>query len=242
MPAAVDDILAASVSGDLPRVEALLQAEPGLATATNMLGSSAVHAAHYSGHRFIVQCLLARGRTLDGFLAAELGLVSELQAQLDRDPTFARQFNATGSSALHGACYWGSLAAARLLLERGADVNALTRDSFLKIAPIGAAVAAPDVPNPSHDENVVLALVELLVEHGADVNLPRRDGMTALHAAAYRGHLQVIRALLAAGAAPTARSHADSGPHSGQTPIDTALAQGQHAAADLLRTTTPGKG
>src|SRR3954468_13322718 len=213
MQSTVDDIIAASVSGDLQRVTALLDAEPDLASATNMFGSSAVHAAHYSRHPGIVNLLFARGRTLDVFLAAELGMVNELRARLDREPSLAMQVSASGATALHGACYWGSVAAATLLLERGADVNALTRDSFLKIAPIGCAVATPNVPNPSDDESVVLALVELLLAHRANVDTQRRDGMTALHAAAYRGHLEVIKTLLQAGANPNVRAHTDSGAH-----------------------------
>jgi ankyrin repeat protein len=238
MQSTVDDIIAASVSGDVRQVTALLDTEPDLVTATNMFGSSAVHAAHYSGHPGIVNLLFARGRTLDVFLAAELGMANELRTQLDRDASLASQVSASGVTALHGACYWGSVAAATLLLERGADVNALTRDSFLKIAPIGCAVASPNVPNPSEDESVVLALVELLMAHRANVNAQRRDGMTALHAAAYRGHLRVIEALLKAGANPNIRAYADTGAHSGESPLDTALAQGQTAAAEALRAVT----
>jgi ankyrin repeat protein len=238
MQSSADEIISACVSGDLDRVTALLDAEAGLVNAMNLFGSTPIHAARYSGHHDIVRLLFARGRVLDGFLAADLGLLEELRAELDRDASFATRFSPTGFSALHGACYWGSVPAARLLLERGADVNALTTDSFLKIAPIGSAVAAPDVPSPSQDESVVVSLVELLMEFGADVNRPRRDGMTALHAAAYRGHVNVIRRLLAAGADPKVRSHADGGPHAGESPLDTAVAQGQHAAAEVLRSAT----
>jgi hypothetical protein len=41
--------------------------------------------------------------------------------------------------------------------------------------------------------------------------------------------------LLGAGANPDIRAHADSGAHSGESPLDTALAQGQTAAAEALR-------
>jgi ankyrin repeat protein len=235
MQSTVDDVIAASVSGDLQRVVALLDAEPDLVSATNMFGASAAHAAHYSGHPGIVNLLIARGRTLDLFLAAELGMANELRARLDLDPSLANQMSPSGATALHGACYWGSAAAARVLLERGADVNALTRDSFLRIAPIGCAVATPNVPNPSDDESVVLELVELLVANRANVNAQRRDGMTALHAAAYRGHLRVIETLLRAGADPDIRAHADAGAHASETPLDTAVTQGQTAAAEVLR-------
>jgi uncharacterized protein len=81
----------------------------------------------------------------------------------------------------------------------------------------------------------------LLVAHRANVNARRRDGMTALHAAAYRGHLKVIEALLRAGADATLRANGDSGAHSGETPLDTAQAQGQTAAAEALRAASPAR-
>jgi uncharacterized protein len=234
MSAEVEAIIAAAQHGDRHQVSALLDKDSGLANAMNMFGSTAVHAAHYSGHPDVVRLLLERGRPLDGFMAAELGMIDELRRWLDEDPSFPAAFNASGSTALHGACYWGSIEATRLLVRQGADVNRATTDSFLQIRPLGCAVASPDVPNPSQSESVVLQLVDILLEAGADVNGRRRDGMTALHAAAYRGHTDVMRRLLAQGADPTIRANDDAGPHSRQTPLDTARSQGQSGAVALL--------
>lgn len=234
MTSPVDDIIAASVGGDLPRVIELLKLDPTLAGTANMFGSTAIHAAHYCGHKDIVKLLLAQSPPLDGFLAAELGFTRILTRWLEKHPTFAAIRNPSGSTALHGACYWGSIEASRLLLDHGADVNAVTTDSFLQIHPLGCAVATPDVPNPSQDESAVLQLVDLLLERGAEVNARRRDGMTALHSAAHRGHLEVIRRLLEQGADPSIRAYDEAGGHAGQSPAETALAQGHTAAADLM--------
>ena len=88
----------------------------------------------------------------------------------------------------------------QLLLEAGADATLPTRDSFLQITPLGSAVATtPGVPQPSDDEDVVLALVRLLLEAGADPNTRRKDGMTPLHAAAWRGLDHVVQELVDAG-------------------------------------------
>jgi uncharacterized protein len=235
MTAEVDDIISASISGDAERVAALLDENPALVDAMTMLGATAIHAAHYSGHGAVVSLLLARGRLMDPALMAELGLVEKLRTVLDKDPALVSAVNAAGSTLLHGACYWGSVAAARLLLERGADPNVATTDSFLQIRPLGCAVASPGVPGPSEDEAVVLALVDMLLDHGADPDGRRRDGMTALHTAAYRGHLKVIRKLVERGADPAIRAHSDGGPHAGESAADTALTQGQTDATDLLR-------
>src|SRR5262245_19678290 len=143
----VDEILAAAANGDRARVASLLDSDPTLLTATTLLGSGAVHAAHYAGHGNVVEMLVARGFLIDAFVEAELDRAPELRARLDKRPELAREFSTAGSTALHRACYWGAIDSARLLLDRGADVNAVTRDSFLQIRPLGCAVATPDVEN-----------------------------------------------------------------------------------------------
>jgi ankyrin repeat protein len=231
----VDEIIIASMTGDSARVAALLDKDPALINAMTMLGATPIHAAHYSGWDDVVALLLSHGRALDVYLAAELGLVDTLQAMLDDDPALTMAVSASGSTPLHGACYWGAGDAARLLLERGADPDLATTDSFLQIRALGCAVASPGVPNPSEDEAAVLELVDLLLDHGADPNGRRRDGMTAIHTAAYRGHLKVIQRLVERGADPAIRAHSDGGHHAGESPADTAVKQGQAEAADLLQ-------
>ena len=173
------------------------------------------------------------GLASDGFLAAELGRVYKLREVLAADPGFAARFDERGSTALHGAVYWGQHEAAELLLDAGADPNVISRDGFLQIPPLGSAVATtPGIPQPSDSEDVVLGLVRLLLERGSDVNGRRGDGMTALHAACWRGLGRVAQELLDAGADPA--STATAGPHQGQTPADTALAQGHLLLAARL--------
>jgi ankyrin repeat protein len=187
MAADLDDLIAASIGGDAARASALLDRDSDLISAMTMLGATAIHAAHYSGQAEIVSLLVARGRAFDLMLMAELGLVDELKAALDGNAALVTEVSPAGSTLLHGACYWGGVPAAKLLLD-----------------------------------------------HGADVNGRRRDGMTALHTAGYRGHLKVIRRLVEHGADPMIRAYENSGSHSGESPADTAMAQGQTEAAELL--------
>src|SRR5262245_29766998 len=231
----VDAIVAACKTGDINEVERLLKTDATLATASTMLRSQPIHAAYLGGHGAIVELLLSRGVQLDFFLASELGMRVRVKQALDTDQKFALAYSSFGSTALHRSCYWGQVEIVRLLLERGADPNAETKDQFLQIRPLGCAVATPDVPNPSDDEEVVLQLVRMLIANGADVNGRRRDGLTALHSAGYRGHLRVIEFLLKHGADPTIQGYEGSGPHAGQTAFDMAMAQGQVEAATLLR-------
>jgi uncharacterized protein len=230
----VEAIIAAAQEGDSARVASLLDQDPALATATTMLGSQPVHAAFFSGHPEIVDLLVSRGLKIDGFVAADLGMLDRLEEAIREDPGFPQTISPAGSTALHRACYWGQIDAAKLLLERGADPNTPTTDAFLKIRPLGCAVASPEVPNPSFEEPVVIELVELLLARGADVNGRRRDGLTALHGAAYRGQLVVIQTLLRHGADRSIRGFQGAGPHAGQTARDVAESQGHLAAATVL--------
>jgi ankyrin repeat protein len=166
-------------------------------------------------------------------LAAELGDAEAVRAALATDPGAVGAHDATGSTALHGASYWGRVEVAELLLGAGADPRAITEDQFLRIPVLGSAIATtPGVPQPSDDEDVVLHLVRVLLEHGAEPDDVRRDGMTALHGAAWRGLGRVVQELLDAGADREAR--ATDGPHAGQTPADAALAQGHLVLASQL--------
>lgn len=230
----IQRIIEAAKMGRIDEVASLIDLNPSLTTAANMFGSRAVHAAHFAGHPEIVDLLTSRGLVIDGYLSTELGLLDRLEAELEQDREFARQFNASGQTALHGACYWGQVEAARLLLSNGADPSIRTRDSFLVIRPLGCAVASPDVPNPSDNEDNVIELVRLLLKTGADVNGRRRDGLTALHGAAYRGHCRVIELLLENGADRSLTGYDGAGPHAGQAAKDVAVAQGKLDAAALL--------
>jgi ankyrin repeat protein len=230
----IETMFDASRTGNYTRVLQLLDQDPALANAATMLGSRPIHAAHFGGHQRVVDLLLARGTPMDIFLASELGKLEFVRAALAADSLRAQAFSDAGSTALHCSCYWGQVEAAGLLLKGGADPNAVMRDSFLQIRPLGCAVATPDVPNPSDREEVVLQLVSLLIAHGADVNGRRRDGLTPLHGAAFRGHLAVLHLLLHHGADPALQGYEGAGPHAGKTASDLAASQGQHESVAFL--------
>jgi len=230
----IDDLILTIVRGDIDGVRQLLVVDAKLASQPNMLGTRPIHAARYCRHDGIALELVKHGVEIDGHLAAELSLVEEVHELVHDDAAFVARFK-NGATPLHGACYWGAIEVAELLLSHGADVEAVTQDGFLGIRPLGSAVASPDIPNPSQSEEVVLTLIDLLLQYGADVNGRRRDGLTALHTAAWRGHQDVIQRLAAVGADLRIRGYADGGRHAGQTALDLAIIQGQEDAADLLR-------
>jgi hypothetical protein len=230
----IDHLIAAALTGDRESVRGWLRADPTLLEARNMFGAGVAHAAHYGGHPELFDLPEFAGWAPGVLTSVQLGNTAAVQQALAADPGQAVRFFGT-TSALHAAVYWGQYEVAELLLGAGADaiVNEPTRDTFLQITPLGAAVATtPGIPQPSDYEAVVLALVRLLIERGADVAGRRKDGMTPLHGAAWRGHAVVVQALLDAGADLAVT--ATSGPHAGQTAADTALSQGHLVLAARL--------
>lgn len=98
---------------------------------------------------------------------------------------------AQASTELELAAKAGRLDEVQALLEAGADVNAVDGDSVWERTPLMAAVKG------GHP-----AVVRHLLAKGAD---PAREGdatgSSALQEAAYRGRIEIVEALLAAGAA-----------------------------------------
>jgi ankyrin repeat protein len=140
---------------------------------------------------------LARGTELDVFEAAALGETAQLRELLDGDPMRANAFGEDGFHPLGLACFFGRLDAARLLLERGADVNALSRNEHIQTAAIHASAASGET---GADESTRYDLVRLVLEHGADPNLPQAGGFRAIDAARQNGDERVERLLKEYGA------------------------------------------
>ena len=147
--------------------------------------------ALYRGDRARVDELLARDPDLDVFEAAAFGRTDRLRELLDEDPSRANTFGADGFHSLGLACFFGHVNAARLLLERGADVNALSRNDRIQTAAIHAAAASE-----AKDEATRYELVKLALDHGADPNLPQGGGFRAIDAARQNGDEHIERLLL----------------------------------------------
>jgi uncharacterized protein len=210
------DIFEAIRAGDKAEVERLLRENPSVAGTRNDQGVSAVLLARYMFKLDILEALLAASPVLDIFEAAALGRGERVAELLDADPTLARAFARDGFTALQLASYFGQPEAAKLLLARGAEVNAAARNG-MAIMPLHAAVAS------KHH-----AVVEVLLSMGADPNARQEGGWTPLHGAAQHGDRRLVDMLLAAGADPSLQREG------GETPADTAAAHGHTAIADLL--------
>jgi ankyrin repeat protein len=153
--------------------------------------------ALYRGDRARADQLLAEDRQLSVFEAAATGRTDRLRELLDQDPSLASAYGDDGFHPLGLACFFGHVDAARLLLERGADVNALSRNEHIQTAAIHAAAASNE---EGTDESARYELVKLALDHGADPNLRQGGGFRAIDAARQNGDARVEQLLKERGA------------------------------------------
>ena len=190
--AGVTPLMEAARSGNVDAVRVLLANGADVNAHETARGQTALMWAVSRQHPGIVKVLIENKADV----RARTG-TRQVMAMLDRGPRRAvknsaqdaRQYQMGGSSALLFAAQNGSAESARLLLAAGANANDEAGDG--KSALVTAAFAG-------HTE-----VGQLLLDAGADPNTSGA-GYTALHAAALRGDVALVKALLARGANPHA--------------------------------------
>jgi ankyrin repeat protein len=184
------ELMQAIKGGKADRVGELLAAEPGLGAATDEAGVPAVLLALYHRQGAIAEQLAAARDELDLFEATALGRVERTEALLQQDGAGAQARSADGFTPLHLACFMGRPECARILVDAGADVNAVA-DNPSRVRPLHSAVASRQS-----------AIAEMLLERGAEVDARQQAGYTPLHAAALHGDEPLVGLLLDRGADP----------------------------------------
>jgi uncharacterized protein len=171
--------------------------------------------ALYQGDEQTARELLGPDDELTVFEAAAFGRTERLGRILDADPDQARALSDDGFTALHLAIFGGQEDAMRLLLERGADPNALSTSDIAKVPPLGTAAFVRSAP-----------LARVLLDSGADPNGRGEGGFTALHSAAQNEDEELARLLLERGADPSLA--ADDGRKPADFGLADLLSQRQH--------------
>jgi ankyrin repeat protein len=210
------ELMEAVVTGDAPRVAALVAADPSLANARGEDGVSALMLARYRFDRAVSDALLAADPELDLFEAATYGFIDRLRERLDEDPGAVAAYSPDGFTALHHAAFFGKAEVARILLHAGASVHAYTRNEFAN-QPLHAAAAGRNIE-----------ICRLLLAAGADVDATQHGGYTPLHEAAQHGDGEMVELFLSAGADPRIVTG------DGRLAADVAEAAGHHDVARRL--------
>jgi ankyrin repeat protein len=215
------ELFQAIKQGDVGRVEALLDADPSLATARTESGISASLLAIYYGQHGIAEALLARVPEIDIFEAAAAGRVTRVADLLNANPELVNTTSADGFSPLGLAAFFGHPGIVGLLIDFGANPNAASKNP-MNVRPLHSAVA-------NRQPVLALEIARALLEAGADVNAAQHGGWTPLHQAADHNYVEVVSLLLAHGANPSARAD------DGRAPLDMAAERGFAEVAELLR-------
>ena len=217
MASTPDDLFAAIEAGDAARVDTLLEADPALASSRDASGVSALMRALYRFDKPLIETVKRRVDALDIFEAAAFGDIDRLTELLSDEPLLVTSYSGDGFTALHFAAFFGRYEAAALLIERGAEVDALGRGWMTGTA-MHSAVS-----------RLQSDVVRILLEAGANPNVRQSAGWTPLHAAAMNGDVTSVELLLASGADPTATND------EGRSVIDLATENGDEATVDLIR-------
>ena len=168
--------------------------------------------ALYAGDAERARALLPADDQLSAFDAAAFGRLDRLAALLEDDPAQAAALADDGFTPLHLAVFGRQPEAARLLLERGADPDAVSTGPVAQVPPLGTAAFVRSEP-----------LARVLLDAGADPNarlrshpwymvysgcgnrncgLADNSGSTAFWRAAYATDVDAMRLLVARGADP----------------------------------------
>jgi ankyrin repeat protein len=191
-PAAINVLFDAVKTGDVTRVQALIESDPALVKATDATGRTPLHWAARGTSRPVLALLVEKGADVNALDRGGLAPIHSLAARgdtqgltllLDRgaDVNLA---SAQRETALHQAAQAGRVGAVQMLLARKAGLelaNAYGRTPLV--------LAAREMGG--------IQVIRVLLNAGANVATTDKFGDTALTLAAWRGSADVVDLLLA---------------------------------------------
>jgi uncharacterized protein len=205
-------------AGDVEGLRQVLEEEPANCDARDSAGVSLLMQSIYRGQGELAELITSKKQTLDIFEAASLGRLDRLKQCFREDASSVNSHSKDGFTALHFACFFSQPAAARLLIESGAAVDAVAANPT-QVMPLHSAASSRN-----------LEAAKLLLEHGAPgiVNARQQGGWVPIHAAAQNGDRPMVELLL--------KHHADPklANDEGKTPAMVAKEKGHEEIAALL--------
>ena len=156
-----------------------------MTTTSNQNDVSAALQALYEGKIDEARTLLRPDEELGAPEAAAFGRIDRVRELLAADPANANVRSSDGFTPLHLAIFGGSMDAVRLLVDAGADVEAMSENAQVRVRPLGTAAFVGSVEAAG-----------ILLDAGADVNGQGEGGFAALHSAAQNGDEELARFLL----------------------------------------------
>ncbi|KAI1771105.1 ankyrin repeat-containing domain protein [Hypoxylon cercidicola] len=219
-------LMIASQSGKLDLVQWLLTSGAD----TNVLDRNNKYALYYAtrnAHIDVVDALLQKGAKMDLVHASGeepllFNAIScpEIMRLLLDSGADANLVSSQGKTALNMASRYGMVEVAKILLEKGADINHKDRYGW---APIFDAVGycpnvaltrllaenGAEMDDMVHDETILhlalgedIEILKTLLESrkGFDINTVDKTGLTALHSAVYESDINYMQVLIRAGA------------------------------------------
>lgn len=188
-------------------------------------GDTALHLAAWAGHVEALTCLLAHGADVDWLSGRDgysplwcaiSGFHIDVARLLLKHGARVSQRSASGGGLmpLHQAAVTSQSAMCELLLERGAQVDALDDD---RNTPLHYAAASGSA-----------ASVKVLIRGGTSPGPEQAQGLTPAHWAAHKGHAEVLGMLLACGTPVNATAE------EGATPLHMAANRGHLPSTRLL--------
>ncbi|KAJ9299066.1 hypothetical protein DTO271G3_3308 [Paecilomyces variotii] len=193
----ITPLWSAAQQGHTKIVRRLLEADARVDVTSYDGSRQPIHQAAQNGHLETVQVLLDYGAkatpeedSFDDTTPSPFWLacgstngntdIVKLFLQHGADVNFS--VASSGKKPLHAAAYRGHVNIARLLIERGCNVDAKEDDGWTALM-----LASQE----GH-----LPLLNLLIEKSANVNAEEKDGATSLWIASQQGHTAIVRRLL----------------------------------------------
>ena len=214
----IEAMFTAVDTGDAGAIRALIQKRADVVDAQRLSdGLSVLMYAIYQGKWELVDLIAPVHPGLDIFESAALNRAPRIKHLTTTNPLLLTKRSPDGWTALHLAAFFGQIEAARMLVERGAPIDARSQNASAN-TPLHSAAAGRH-----------FMVCDLLIGNGADVNAKQEHGFTPLMAAAQHGDRGLAELFLRRGA------QKDPTDDQGRSAADLADAAGHGELATLLR-------